>query len=426
MSTLIPKNFVLEKDELTYFCIISLTLVLFCTTNYFHYPYALMSILGCFMLYKDIRRGDAWRYKTFFLLYFSIWAPMVVATIFSPSMERSFDKTILYLHFFPSTYFLLKAGLKFNLRRMLAYVVLIFFVFLLFDSIVQYFLGWNLLGQPLVDGKITSIFYPKQRLGIILVLFFPIVVSLLLGLNSSKTKNILSFILCFSFILVVTMTLKRSAWLMMSYLFVVVTIFNFNSIRSMFLWKHFVTVIIFVVSTFFTIGSNTDLRNLLNKSAGVFSANEIELNDASNGRYDLWRTGFSIAKENPFFGVGPRVYRDVYREYASPDDFWINRYGHVQTHPHLFLIEILCETGLFGLLLFGFANIKLFRYYRRCPAPWLLSSIVAAFPLNLHLAFYGSYWASILWFFLGIGLGEVLSQNNNENKLVQCKTNVVN
>ena len=142
------------------------------------------------------------------------------------------------------------------------------------------------------------------------------------------------------------MTLKRSAWLMMSYLFVVVTIFNFNSIRSMFLWKHFVTVIIFVVSTFFIIDSNTDLRNLLNKSAGVFSANEIELNDASNGRYDLWRTGFSIAKENPFFGVGPRVYRDVYREYASPDDFWINRYGDVQTHPHLFLIEILFNLSI--------------------------------------------------------------------------------
>ena len=153
MFTLITKNFVLEKDELIYFCIISLTLVLFCTTNYFHYPYVLMSILGCFMLYKDIRRGNAWRYKTFFLLYFSIWAPMVVATIFSPSMERSFEKTILYLHFLPSTYFLLKAGLKFNLRRMLAYVVLIFFVFLLFDSIVQYFLGWNLLGQPLVGDS---------------------------------------------------------------------------------------------------------------------------------------------------------------------------------------------------------------------------------------------------------------------------------
>lgn len=425
MFTLITKNFVLEKDELIYFCIISLTLVLFCTKSYFHYPYALMSILGCFMLYKDIRRENAWRYKTFFLLYFSIWAPMVAATIFSPSIERSFEKTISYLHFLPSTYFLLKAGLKFNLRKMLSYVVLIFFIFLLFDSIVQYILGRNLLGQSLVDGKITSIFYPKQRLGIILVLFFPIIVFLLLGLNPSKTKNILSFILCFSFILVLALTLKRSAWLMMSYLFVLVTIFNFNSIRSMFLWKHFVAIIIFVVSAFFIIDSSNDLQNLLDKSAGLFSADERKLNDASSGRYDLWKTGLSIARDNPFFGVGPRVYRDVYREYASSDDFWINRYGDVQTHPHIFLIEILCETGLFGLLLFGFVNIKLFKYYRRHPAPWLLSSIVAAFPLNLHLAFYGSYWASILWFFLGIGLGEFFSQNNNENKLVQCKTNVV-
>ena len=231
MSTLIPKNFVLAKYELIYFCIISLTLILFSTKNYFHYPYALMSILGCFMLFRDIRRGNAWRYKIFFLLYFSIWAPMVAATVFSPSIERSFEKTISYLHFLPSTYFLLKANLKFNLRKMLSYVVLIFFIFLLFDSIVQYFSGWNILGQPLIDGKITSIFYPKQRLGIILVLFFPIVVFLLLGFHPSKVKNILSFILCFSFILVLAMTLKRSAWLMMSYLFIVVLTFSFYSIR---------------------------------------------------------------------------------------------------------------------------------------------------------------------------------------------------
>ena len=173
-----------------------------------------------FYAFKDIRRGNAWRYKIFFVLYFSIWAPMVAATIFSPSMERSFEKQFhIYIFYLQLTFFL-KAGLKFNLRKMLSYVVLIFFIFLLFDSIVQYILGRNLLGQSLVDGKITSIFYPKQRLGIILVLFFPIIVFLLLGLNPSKTKNILSFILCFSFILVLALTLKRSAWLMMSYLFV--------------------------------------------------------------------------------------------------------------------------------------------------------------------------------------------------------------
>ena len=217
---------------------------------------------------------------------------MVAATIFSPNTERSFEKTISYLHFLPSTYFLLKAGLKFNLRKMLSYVVLIFFIFLLFDSIIQYILGRNLLGQSLVDGKITSIFYPKQRLRIILVLFFSIIVFLLLGLNPSKTKNILSFFLCFSFILVLALTLKRSAWLMMSYLFVLVTIFNFNSIRSMFLWKHFVAIIIFVVSASFIIDSSNDLQNLLDKSAGLFrlmkgSSTMLPMEDTIYGRLGL-------------------------------------------------------------------------------------------------------------------------------------------
>ena len=426
MPLLISKNFIIEKSELVYLSIVSSTLILFSTENYFHFPYALMSILGFPMLFRDTLRRNIWNFKIFFLLFFSIWAPMVVATLFSPSIERSFEKTISYLHFLPSTYFLIKVGMKTNLRKILSYLTLVFFVFLLFDSIVQYFLGQNLLGQPLVDDKITSIFYPKQRLGIILVLFCPVVISLLLGLRSSRTKNVLSFILCFSFIMVLALTLKRSAWMMMSYLFILIIIFNFNLIRAFFSWKQCVAIIILVGSMSLVIGSNNNLRGLFDKSVGLFSANEIELNRASNGRYDLWKTGLNIVKENTLFGVGPRVYRDVYREYASPHDFWINRYGAVQTHPHLFLIEILCETGLFGFLLFVFVNVKLIKYYRKYSDPWLLSGIVAAFPLNLHLAFYGSYWASVLWFFLGIGLGRVLSKNNSENKLVQCKTNVVN
>ncbi len=426
MSTLMPKNLVPGKHELVYLSIVSLTLILFSTKNYFHFPYALMSVLGCFMLYRDTLKRDIWNYKIFFILFFSIWIPMVVATIFSSSFERSFEKTISYLLFLPSTYFLLKVSMKNNVGKFLSYVTLIFFIFLLFDSIIQYFLGKNFFGQPLIDGKITSIFYPKQRLGIMLVLFCPIVIFLLLEFRSSRTKDVLSFILCFSFILVIALTLKRSAWMMMSYLFFLIIIFHFNSIRPMFLQKQFVAIIILVVGLCLIIGSSNNFRGLIEKSAGLFSANEIELNSASNGRYDLWKTGLSIAKENPFFGVGPRVYRDVYREYASSDDYWINRSGGVQTHPHLFLIEILCETGLFGFLLFVLVNIKLIQYYRKYLDPWLLSSIITAFPLNLHLAFYGSYWSSVLWFFLGIGLGRVFSKNNNENKLVQCKTNVVN
>lgn len=426
MPTLIFKNFVLEKSELAYLSITSFTLILLSTKNYFHIPYALMAILGCFMLYKDIRRRDIRNCKIFFLIFFSIWLPMAVATIFSPSMDRSFEKTISYLHFLPSSYFLLRVGMKTNLRKALSYVMLIFFIFLLLDSVIQFFLGRNLLGQPLVDGKITSIFYPKERLGIILVLFCPIVIFLLLQFRSSKTKNILSFILCLSFIVVLALTLKRSAWMMMSYLLIVTIIFNFNLIRSRFLWKQFIAIIILVGGASLIVGSSNNFKDLIDKSAGLFSVNEIELNTASNGRYDLWKTGLTIVKENPFFGVGPRVYRDVYREYASPDDFWINKSGDVQTHPHLFLIEIMCETGLLGFLLFSFVNFKLIKYYRKYLDPWLLSGIVAAFPLNLHLAFYGSYWSSILWFFLGIGLGRVLSEINSEKKLVQCKTNVLN
>ena len=136
MSILMPKNLVPGKHELVYLSIVSLTLILFSTKNYFHFPYALMSVLGCFMLYRDTLKRDIWNYKIFFILFFSIWIPMVVATILSSSFERSFEKTISYLLFLPSTYFLLKVSMKNNVGKFLSYVTLIFFIFLLFDSII--------------------------------------------------------------------------------------------------------------------------------------------------------------------------------------------------------------------------------------------------------------------------------------------------
>ena len=53
--------------------------------------------------------------------------------------------------------------------------------------------------------------------------------------------------------------------------------------------------------------SNHNLRNSIKDSSGLVSSDATALNVASNGRYDLWRTGLNIFQHNFIFGVGPRA-----------------------------------------------------------------------------------------------------------------------
>ena len=112
--------------------------------------------------------------------------------------------------------------------------------------------------------------------------------------------------------------------------------------------------------------------------------------------------------DNWFVGVGPRGYRYAYANYAVEGDFWLDRNGVGQTHPHLLLLEVAAETGVLGLIgLMGF-YAKLGReLVARCAQAipiWLLCAAIAWFPLNAHLAFYGSYWSTLIWLLVPIGL----------------------
>ena len=105
--------------------------------------------------------------------------------------------TISYLHFLPSTYFLMKISTNIEFRRFFSYLIVAFFSFSRFGFIFTNLLDYNLFGQAMIDGKVTSIFYPKQRLGIILVLFCPIVMHVLSDLKPSRIKYIFCYVLFF-------------------------------------------------------------------------------------------------------------------------------------------------------------------------------------------------------------------------------------
>ena len=144
-------------------------------------------------------------------------------------------------------------------------------------------------------------------------------------------------------------------------------------------------------------------------SLKMFSTDFATADIATSHRLSLWKTGLAVARAHWLNGVGPRGYRTVYRDFAEADDFWINRGKTGQTHPHLMALEISVETGAVGLIGYGAVLFLLVRniWRRRTRDPasavCLMVVLVAWFPLNAHLAFYGSYWSTIVWIMIALG-----------------------
>ena len=135
----------------------------------------------------------------------------------------------------------------------------------------------------------------------------------------------------------------------------------------------------------------------------LFSSDYEKINSATAVRLPIWKTAYSIFKEHPINGIGPRGFRYVYNEYAESDDYFVKRNPNLPpTQPHLIILEILAETGVIGLvgfLLFFYFLVKSIRYATNSfdEFVFLVPVVVAIFPFNAHMAFYGSVWSSMIW-----------------------------
>jgi O-antigen ligase len=142
------------------------------------------------------------------------------------------------------------------------------------------------------------------------------------------------------------------------------------------------------------------------EALGVWSGNVEAIDIATKRRLSIWAPAIESFREQWINGVGPRGFRDAFLLTARPDNFWMKRDPPGVTHPHLMLLEVATETGSLGLAGLVVFFVLVLRSMgadaaggsRDARLSAGLCILVAMFPLNAHMAFYGSYWSTIyLW-----------------------------
>ncbi len=354
------------------------------------------------------------------LLFLCLWFPILFSSIDAVDSQRAAIKALTYVLYLPAGVMILYALSGQRLVSAMHTMIFVVLSIWIIDGSIQFIVGHNLFGYPYTPPQLMGMFYPKVRMPYLLAVLAPIYFEYM-RLRFKKWPWLLLLLIPFGMMMLLGG--KRTAWMMLAfsgtaylaYLYLLNRAFNLNKAALLFL--------LLALPLGLLTWLHAPLQQRIHATLGIFSSDAVAVDTATAHRLDLWRVALAIARDHWLNGVGPRGYRQVFNEYAGDDNFWIRKgFADGTTHPHLQILEIASETGLVGLA--GFALFYLLLLQRLWLAiragqlqqmPWLLCPLTAFFPLNAHLAFYGTYWISVGWWVLAVSLAAISASEDGKD-----------
>jgi len=368
-----------------------------------------------------------------FFLFFCIY--FIFSSLISDNPIFSLESSLFYIRFvfFSLTvFFLLNHSNKFI--NYIFYSLMIVFLLLIIDSSFQYFYGTNILGYDYDGRRVSSLFGDEKILGSYISRLTP----LILGLIFLKFNNIkfLTFFLIIFFLLtdfIVLISAERAA----IFFKILTYIFLFIFLKRMFYLKVFyLLAFLIMILTVFSIDNNIKTR-VLDFTYEDFFNKKIEKNNEilifTLQHQVIYKTSWKMFKDNPIFGIGPKMYRikcsdkKYYTEERLNDENFHYVHG-CSTHPHNSYLQLLSETGLVGFsylliivlfmlyyliyIIINRVNYKVDEYnFRICI---IMCILITLWPIIPTGNFFNN-WLSILYFFPVGFLFSILNKDENLN-----------
>ena len=385
---------------------------LFSTKALFNLPLFVMAVLGIRQL---VAQHEIFRQnriiRTLTVLFLCLWIPLILSLPDAVNPARSIGVVARYLLLILAGIFIVWSCRSAYVRQRINVSVVVLVIFLCVDSLIQYFLGRNLLGNPMMGGRVTSIFYPKLHMGLLLAVLSPVVFEYTRQkFNRFKPVVILPVVL----IAVILMAGNRVSWIMLLMAASLYLLYHYRYSTKQPGWRTLLSGIVLISITLLIVYKTPFVKERINETDGVFSTDFATIDKATAYRLSIWKVGLKVFQANWINGIGPRGFRYVYAQYADKGNYFLkpSLVNKGATHPHLMILEVAVETGIPGLLGYLLFFIVLCRYFLRLNRrrrefmfPWMIAILVAVFPLNAHMAWYASYWAALSWWVLAIALG---------------------
>lgn len=386
-------------------------------------PLLCLSIFGVIALKRwslvVVKSENHSEWRLLGLLFLSFWLPMLLSLSDAVSPEKSQITTLGALR-----YPLFVAGLLWwyqtsadrapaqdALLSRFGCAVTILLCIWCADALLQFLTGSNLLGYGRGEGYVNGLFGDDDnvKFGLCLALLFPV------GFLYLQARKGFSYLAAFTAVclLLVVLSGKRAAWIVMLVELLCLALFFMWSGQASKRVLQLALVAVLAISMAYVSSDWVRQRSDVLVSAAA-SRDYETLNAASGKRLPIWGTALRMGEDHWLNGVGPRGFRYAYADYARDGDRWTRPSsvgGSKASHAHQLLLELWAETGAFGLLGYLCMLIVLARAWRHADAtarrralPFGVALVGMLFPLNTHPAWYSSFSASLLWFFIGLYL----------------------
>ncbi len=351
----------------------------------------------------------------------AIWLAALMSSLDSFDPQSSLICVISMLRF--AALLIAAHMLRPSLRHWLNSVVAACLAIWCLDALVQTALGYSIGGSSYGD-RISGVFGKDNlKLGLALAVFSPFLLFAAERLKSrasdtenksrtSETSVNARVIVVWLIVAAVTLLAgARAGWVMFALISLLwgLRLSGYKLRRTGF--GFVIAVMLTLTLAAILNATNARFAERMARSAAIF--NPATADFALAGRVPIWQTAARMAVAHPVNGVGVRAFRYAYPQYARSGDPWLQKPHGADmratgaTHPHQLLFEILTETGLIGLALWGFAALVLTQCWRRADViarahawPYGCALLALTFPINTHTALYSSFWAGVLWWLI--------------------------
>lgn len=369
------------------------------------------------LLWRDPRaRPPRARWQLFALLWACYAGAALLSAVDAVNLSKSWGTVLAALRLLPlGFYALLVADTPARHAALQRSVALILSLWLL-DAWVQALTGWSLAGAPEAE-RLSGLFGSDNlKLGPVLATLSPF-----LMLVARERWGRRGLAAAFVFVLVpVLLAGSRASW------------FALGLVALALLWRETRRPLRFAAASaglalclaaaVLVAGRGSDAFDArLQRTLQALEGSPGEVDFALAGRAQIWQTSVGMIEAHPINGVGVRGFRYAYAQYARPGDGFVQADGSGAAHAHQWVLEVLSETGVLGLLLWlAGIGAALRAWWRAASAQRAAAAapgfalVAMAFPLNTHLAFYSAWWGLLFWWLIAQYCAALASPDTDE------------
>ncbi|MDQ3205621.1 MAG: O-antigen ligase family protein [Pseudomonadota bacterium] len=369
--------------------------------------------------------GPAWALTS--VLFFAYWLPELVSSIDAVDPGRAFREAAADLRYLPFLWLVALSVATPRGRRItlvgLAVIIGIWAIdallqalggtsplFFGIDSVKQVISGRGMCTaqEVAVVDRLSGVFGPcNLKLGQVIASLSPFALY-----AAGRRFGPAGWILTAAAVgTVVVLAGSRASWLT----FALVLVFSGWRLLG---WKKLLLVFGFGALMLLALGwLSPQVGERVARTAHVLDAGPSGVDTALSGRARIWGAALCMARHHPVNGVGARGFREAFPS-CDPQAGQIAQWGEGPAlHAHQIVLEVLSETGLFGLLLWLAGAALAWRAWlfssqtaRERARPAMLALAVTVFPLNTHLAFYSTFWGGLTLLLAALYAGSLLAR----------------